>query len=206
MKKEDFLKKNNSGEFSRKYTETNFITRKLIENFYLAIKNIAPKDDVKKVLEVGCGHGFSTKYIREIFRGATVEASDYQDYLIEDAKINNPDINISKESIYELNRLKDSFNLVLSLEVMEHLEDPERALEEIERVTNNYCILSVPNEPLWRFLNVLRGKYLKNFGNTEGHINHWSKKSFIKFVEKHFDVVDVKTPLPWIVILAKKRK
>ena len=36
----------------------------------------------------------------------------------------------------------------------------------------------MPREPLWRGLNMARGAYLKDLGNTPGHVNHWSKRSF----------------------------
>ena len=42
-----------------------------------------------------------------------------------------------------------------------------------------YLLVCVPREPLWRGLNMARGAYLKDLGNTPGHLNHWSKRSFV---------------------------
>ena len=39
-----------------------------------------------------------------------------------------------------------------------------------------HLLVSVPREPLWRALNVARGAYLRELGNTPGHVNHWSKR------------------------------
>ena len=95
--------------------------------------------------------------------------------------------------------------MVFLLEVLEHLDYPEIALEELKRISKRYLILGVPREPLWRFLNMCRFKYLKDFGNTPGHLNHWSKKSIIKLIEKKFGkVISVESVIPWTIILAEK--
>ncbi|WP_207642472.1 hypothetical protein, partial [Desulfosporosinus sp. I2] len=69
----------------------------------------------------------------------------------------------------------------------------------------NHIILSVPREPLWRILNLARGKYIPDLGNTPGHIQHWSKKSFLRLVNRYFDVLEVKSPLPWTMVLCRIR-
>ncbi|MES2223531.1 MAG: class I SAM-dependent methyltransferase [Patescibacteria group bacterium] len=198
-------KNRNITQFTDKYEFTNPITRAILDNFFKAVLSLCPKK-TNKVLEVGCGAGYSTKILYEHIKPETFHASDIDPELVKLAKERTPQITAEKESIYELPHKDNSFDLVFTLEVLEHLEDPEKALKELKRVTNKYIIVSVPHEPIWRILNMLRGKYLKHFGNTEGHINHWSKRSFTKLVGKHFKVIKVKTPLPWIVILAEKNE
>ena len=100
--------------------------------------------------------------------------------------------------------LHSTFDLVMSSEVLEHLEDPEKAINEVKRVTKKYCVFSVPNEPWWRIANMLRGAYLRDFGNTPGHIQHWSKRSFKKFLKKHFKNVKVKNSLLWNLAICEK--
>jgi ubiquinone/menaquinone biosynthesis C-methylase UbiE len=112
---------------------------------------------------------------------------------------------ISQESIYQLNRADGSFDMVVCLEVLEHLEDPMAALRELHRVSRRDVILSVPREPLWCWLNMMRGKYCASGGNTPGHIQHWSKSAFADFVGACFSVQAVATPLPWTIVLATKR-
>lgn len=196
---------NNEEDFSGKYLKSNFLVGKLLRNFFRSIEKITDDIKVQKVLEVGCGPGFSTQYLSHIFQGVHFEASEYREDLVKETQERNPDIKVVRESIYELRRAHDSFDLVLALEVFEHLENPEQALQEIKRVTSKYCLLSVPNEPLWRILNMCRLAYLKDFGNTPGHINHWSTKAFAEFVGKEFEVKEVKTPLPWNLVLAEKK-
>ena len=190
--------------FSDKYLKSNFIIKKLIENFYESIKDIFFEIEVDKILEVGCGSGFSTQYLREFLKDKNFEASEYGADLVKEAQKRNPGVKIQQESIYELKRDSNSFDLIVALEVLEHLQDPESALRELHRVTSKYCLISVPQEPLWRILNICRFEYLKDLGNSPGHLQHWSKKQFSKFVSNYFKVEKMKTSLPWLIILGKK--
>ncbi|MDP2946942.1 MAG: class I SAM-dependent methyltransferase [Nanoarchaeota archaeon] len=191
-------------KLAEKYLKAKTIGRGLIDNFYRTIENILKEIGVESILEVGCGPGFSTLYLSKFFRARKFEASDVDFKIVKEARGRNPLIDITQESIYKLKRANNSFDLVISLETLEHLERPEKALKELKRVTKNYCLLSVPREPLWRLLNVMRGKYCKNLGNTPGHINNWSKKKFIDLLGKYFKIKKIKTPLPWLVVLVQK--
>jgi len=68
-----------------------------------------------------------------------------------------------------------------------------------------WAIVSVPREPLWRALNLARLKYVGALGNTAGHLNHWSRRSFVDFLERRFDVVEVRSPIPWTMALCRAR-
>ena len=192
-------------DFSGKYLKTNFVTSFLLDNFFGSIAKItAGLPEVRTVLEVGCGPGFSTVKLQEMLPKATFEASDIEASLVQEAQKRNPDIKITQESIYSLPRQNKAFDLVFCLEVLEHLEKPELALVELHRVSSRYVLLSVPCEPIWRILNMVRLKYLKNLGNTPGHLNHWTKPQFASLVSAQFKVKRITTSLPWIIILAEK--
>lgn len=186
-----------------KYTDANFITRRLVDNFFCTVACLVP-DEARRVLEVGCGKGFSTQYLMKLLPGRYFEASDSDNNLVVSAQERNPQIQFSQESIYELKREKNSFDIVVALEVFEHLQDPSLALREMMRVSSRYVIISVPNEPLWRVLNFLRGKYVFRLGNTPGHINHWTPRGIEGLVGKHCRVIRRQNPFPWTVLLAAK--
>lgn len=197
--------------FRHKY-ETNKAGQKLIDGYFAAVKRLLRPllKNKKKInaLEIGCGEGYSTKRLRDMLPiNVELEASEFVKAQISAAKKLNPGLLITAESVYDLKRSDNSLDIVFLLEVLEHLDYPEKALKEISRVTRpgGYLILGVPREPLWRVINMARGKYLKDFGNTTGHLNHWSKKSLIAHVEQNFDqVIDAESPLPWTIVLAKK--
>lgn len=201
-------------DFHHKYTEegSGLIGSKLLDGYFDAVQSLVNEADLKggKALEVGCGAGFSTKRLKKMLPSKVeLEASEYVEQLLPDARKLNPGMRITAESVYELKRKDESLDLVFLLEVLEHLDYPETALQELSRVVKpgGYLILGVPREPLWRVLNMARLKYLKDFGNTTGHLNHWSKKSLIKHVSENFhDVIEVRSPLPWTLVLARKPK
>ncbi len=192
-------------DFQKKYTKSNQLERIIISNFYKSLAQISAHLQVKSILELGSGHGYSTQYIKKYFPHSLIEGSDLDPTLLIDAQKINQGIIFSEQSVYNIKKPNNSFDLIICLEVLEHLENPTKALEEIHRVSSNYCILSVPNEPLWRMLNILRGSYWSSLGNTPGHINHWSPKKFIKLVDRYFEIAEYKKPMPWTIVLGRKK-
>jgi len=195
----------NQEVYQDKYFQNNFFVDLLIKNFFRSIEDIFETVKVKNVLETAAGYGFSTEKISSFLGDADFQASELRRELVRESQKRNPLLKINQESLYDLKRKDNQFDMVIALEVLEHLKKPELALRELHRVTSCYCLLSVPNEPLWSFLNICRLKYLKNWGNTPDHCQKWSKKKFKKFLSPYFEIKMVKSPLPWIIILAKKK-
>jgi hypothetical protein len=71
------------------------------------------------------------------------------------------------------------------------------------RVAGRWLIVSVPREPLWRALNVARGAYLRELGNTPGHLNHWSRGAFVGLLGGYGQVVEIRSPFPWTMLLVR---
>ena len=62
-----------------------------------------------------------------------------------------------------------------------------------------------PREPLWRVLNLIRGRYPRDLGNTPGHLQHWSTPAFLALLQEHVEVIELCTPLPWTMALCRVR-
>jgi ubiquinone/menaquinone biosynthesis C-methylase UbiE len=163
--------------YKEKHANSNVLIKKILQNFFVKIQKIVwpIKSKLYNILEIGCGHGYSTYELSKIFNTPSLEAPDLHPVLVQDAKLQNPDVKITNEFVYNLNWDDASFDLVIILKVLEHLQFPDQALAELCRVSKKYCIISVQNEPLWRNLNMARGYYWNEFGNSPGHVNHWSK-------------------------------
>lgn len=189
-------------EYERlKYETRNFIAKKLIQCFHKTIIKILLDLDYKFLHEVGCGDGYNMQVITSV-KKAQYSGSDIEEGALVLAKQRNPKVNFLKTSVYNLPFKENSFDMVVASQMLEHLDRPQDALQEIKRVTKKYCLLSVPNEPIWRILNMLRGEHWNNLGNFSEHINHWSKKAFINLINQYFEIDVIKTPLPWIIIVA----
>lgn len=201
-------------DFGKKYTEdgSGKLGKMFLDGYFAAVLYLLNQSGISKgkAIEIGCGEGFSTFRINKFLpQKIELSASEYVKKLIPKAQKLNPEVKITQESIYELKHKDKTFDIVFLLEVLEHLDYPKIALKEIKRVLKDdgVLVLGVPREPLWHILNMTRGKYIKDFGNTPGHLNHWSSTSLEKFIEKNFGpVIAKKRPLPWTLVLAKKHE
>lgn len=192
----NYLKHQNSNPI-QKYLINNFY-----ENLFAVIKPLRPI----RVLDVGCGEGFTLKKLEEKKIGKKNEGIDYSADAIKIGKKIYPGLSLSRGDVYSLDHNDNSFDLVICTEVLEHLENPVKAVREIKRVASKYIVFSVPNEPFFILANFLRGKYFKNFGNHPEHINHWSAWGFEKFLKKQgVSIIKRKHPFAWTLLLTKKQ-
>lgn len=193
-----------TGNFYNKYGSSNFIVKKIMDGFFQSLESSIRLVSPVKCLDVGCGEGHLTSHVKKRFSPVEIKGIDIGDDVIETAKRQYPDIDFQVGNIYALPFPDNSFDLVLGCEVLEHVNDPVSGLRELIRVSSSYCLVSVPREPIWRICNMLRGKYLNSFGNTPGHIKHWSRKDFIDFVSCYAKIKLVTSPFPWTMILCEK--
>jgi 2-polyprenyl-3-methyl-5-hydroxy-6-metoxy-1,4-benzoquinol methylase len=191
-----------------KYGSRNPIVNWIMRKFHVTISDFIIKANPETIHEVGCGEGY---WVIEWYKqGFKARGSDFSSHVISTAQRNAQEQGLSPKlfktrSIHDLIPNQDSANLIVCCEVLEHLENPETALQRLNSVLDKHLILSVPREPLWRILNMMRGKYLASAGNTPGHIQHWSRSEFVNLVSKFFDIVEIQCPLPWTMLLCRRR-
>jgi len=197
---------NIEGNYYNKYESTNPLVCMIMNGFLSALLDLAKKCGAESSYEVGCGEGKLSAYLSK--NGFSVRGSDVGTEVVEEANRAAGALDGLKpfivKNIYDMNR-SDTADLMLCCEVMEHLETPERALRKLSEIAPAFVLFSVPREPLWRLLNMLRGKYFLSLGNTPGHIQHWSTRSFIDLVGKYFEIIQIRNPVPWTMILCKKK-
>jgi ubiquinone/menaquinone biosynthesis C-methylase UbiE len=193
-----------TGNTYDKYASTNPIERRLMAGFFAALDAALPADAPATVLEVGVGEGEVSARVRERWPGATVVGADLPDDDLAGSWRQRGMTGLFAD-IARLPFPAKAFDLVLAIEVLEHVPDPDAALAELARLARGHLVLSVPREPIWRVANMARGKYLGALGNTPGHIQHWSRRGFVAQVGAHVEVVTVRTPFPWTMIGARAR-
>ncbi len=191
-----------------KYGASNPIVRWMMQGFARDLSDLVAKASPTTVHEVGCGEGYWV--LKWHAAGISARGSDFSNQVIDLARVNAKNQSISPTlfnvgSIYDMDPVRDSADLVVCCEVLEHLENPEDGLRALQRIVGRHLIVSVPREPIWCVLNLARGKYVKSLGNTPGHIQHWSKGGFIMLVSKYFDVLEVKSPFPWTMLLCRPK-
>ncbi|MBP7583250.1 MAG: class I SAM-dependent methyltransferase [Spirochaetes bacterium] len=196
-----------AGNLCDKYTTRNPIYRMIMSGYFRDVRELVDgvKDDISTASEIGCGEGYLASYLSSLGI-PSVRGCDFSERIIRVARERNSGKGISYhvKSIYDIGRA-EAADLVVCCEVLEHLNDPDSALDSLHGVTGKYCLMSVPREPLWRALNLARGRYLSSLGNTPGHIRHWSSRSFLRFVSRRFKVLEVRRPIPWTMVLCEKK-
>lgn len=188
-----------------KYNTKNPVSRYLVGNFYKNISDLLQSINYNSLIDLGCGEGFLLQSNSDIVSGKECYAMDLDPEELKDAERNIPFCHLFEASIYNVPKDDEFVDLVICTEVLEHLEDPEKALKEIHRLGSKYAILSVPREPLWRILNMVRGKYWSAMGNPPDHINHWNPRQFKRLVSKHFELIECRQPTPWTILLLRKK-
>lgn len=197
------------GNYYNKYESGSSIVSYIMSKFNCSLASLlALTAPSTSVYEVGCGEG----YLAEVYTALNFRASgsDISERCVKMANERFADTDYANsfhvKNVYDLEKsdINDA-DIVLCCEVLEHLEEPLKALEVLAALNASWYIFSVPREPIWRVLNMCRGRYISSLGNTPGHLQHWSKSSFLTFIEKHFEIVAFKTPLPWTMLLCKSK-
>lgn len=194
-----------AGNYYDKYRTRNPIARALMHGFLGAFDRLSKIAPVDSALEIGCGEGELS--IRLARRGLSVRACDIAPEVVDEARQRAAAAEV--EISFEAKPIQDMAGsqgapLVVCCEVLEHLDDPNAGLDILAQLASPWLLCSVPREPVWRVLNMARGKYWSELGNTPGHVNHWSRSGFLTFLKRRFDVVEVASPLPWTMALCRR--
>jgi SAM-dependent methyltransferase len=194
-----------AGNIYPKYTTSNPVARRLVDNFIATLQELVRQTGAQEIHEVGCGEGHLSMLLAAY--GLRVRGCDLSPGAIAAARQRSRrqglDIPFEIANLYDLLPERHGAPLVLCCEVLEHVPDPERALAVLKALARPYLIVSVPREPLWRVLNLARGRYWRALGNTPGHLQHWSAPAFLSLLQDHLEVVELRTPLPWTMALCR---
>lgn len=181
-----------------KFQTGNPVVQRLIGRFYEQVEEIVRPIAPATVLDAGCGEGETLDRLGELMPVGAV-GIDLNQQSVEFAARRLPDATIRRADLLALPFGDRSFELVLCLEVLEHLPDPAAGLAELVRVSTGEIVVSVPHEPWFRLGSLARGKYLRTWGNHPEHVNHWNPRSFHSFLAAQTEVVEIRTSMPWII-------
>jgi 2-polyprenyl-3-methyl-5-hydroxy-6-metoxy-1,4-benzoquinol methylase len=194
-----------TGNTYDKYGSTNPVVKRLMAGFERTLDELFTEAAPSTILDVGCGEGVLTERWARRTPGRVV-GIDLDDPLLhaEWAKRQVPNLEYRVMKAENLPFGDGEFELAAAIEVLEHVPDPEHTVAEMARVASKHLLVSVPREPLWRGLNMARGAYLRELGNTPGHLNHWSKRGFVSLLSQHGKVVETRSPFPWTMLLVQR--
>jgi 2-polyprenyl-3-methyl-5-hydroxy-6-metoxy-1,4-benzoquinol methylase len=194
-----------TGNTYDKYGSANPLVKRMMAGFERTLDELMGCAAPGSLLDVGCGegvlvHGWAQRMPRARVVGIDLEEESIQAGWSE-RQAANLEYRVMKAE--NLPFTDGEFELACAIEVLEHVPDPEHTLAEMARCASRHLLVSVPREPLWRMLNMARGAYLRELGNTPGHLGHWSKRSFVRLLERHGEVVQARSPFPWTMLLVR---
>jgi SAM-dependent methyltransferase len=194
-----------TGNTYDKYGSENPVVKKLMAGFHASLDELWGIAQPRSVLDVGCGEGVLTRDWAERLGDRRIVGIDLDDPKLraEWDKRARPNLEYRAEEATRLSFGDGEFDMATAIEVLEHVPEPEETLREMARVAERYLLVSVPREPIWRMVNMARGAYWKSFGNTPGHVNHWSKVSFKSLLTQYGAVEEMRSPFPWTMLLVR---
>ena len=192
------------GNHTQKYTARNpairWLTGRWVANLDQLFAHVDAPGPVGRALEVGCGEGVIADKLTAASARSSPSTCPTPGSGPTGAAIDGP--RFLHASAHELPFADDQFDVVVAAEVLEHLPDPDKGLQEMARVGRRHLVLSVPREPIFRSCNLAAGRYVRDLGNTPGHLNHWTRRGFVRFVSQVAEVREVTSPFPWTTIWA----
>jgi len=194
-----------TGNTYDKYGSSNPVVKRLMTGFQASLDQLWERAAPESVLDVGCGEGVLTAEWAERLGDGRIVGIDLDDPKLraEWERRARPNLEFRAEEASSLSFAAGEFDMATAIEVLEHVPEPEATLAEMSRVARRWLLVSVPREPLWRALNMARGAYLRELGNTPGHLNHWSRRAFASLLSRHGAVEEARSPFPWTMLLVR---
>jgi 2-polyprenyl-3-methyl-5-hydroxy-6-metoxy-1,4-benzoquinol methylase len=195
-----------TGNTFDKYGSTNPVVRRLMARFERTLDELFTAAAPESILDVGCGEGVLTERWAQRLDTGRVVGLDLDDPKLAAEWATRARPNLEFQTLSEGAALPfsdDEFDLAAAIEVLEHVPDPRQTVAEMARVARRHLLVSVPHEPLWRMLNVARGAYVRELGNTPGHVNHWTRRGFVRMLSAYGETIQVRSPFPWTMVLVR---
>jgi len=195
---------------AHKHESRNPIQRLVIARFHRQVVRIVRELRPARILEVGCGEGYVLQALLRAGVSAELHGVDLSPTAVAEARAR-----LGSRATVEVRDARDlaalagaegrRFPLVMMLEVLEHLPDPDAMLPVLEALADPHVLLSVPREPWFSALNLVRLRHVRGLGNHPEHLQRFTRADFVRFVQRRFDVLETPSVFPWTLVLARRR-
>jgi 2-polyprenyl-3-methyl-5-hydroxy-6-metoxy-1,4-benzoquinol methylase len=133
-----------------------------------------------RIADIGCGPGFLLEVLNKTLRKTDVElvGVDFAMAATVQASRRNPNAHFCTSDVRALSLRPSTFDLVLCVETLEHLRDPDPALAGLANICRNsgHIIVTVPDGTLDKW---------------DGHENYWSQADLHKLLSASIGVPNI---------------
>ncbi len=181
--------------------------RWMVRRFHKSVVRLVKTTGASHILDAGCGEGFTLHELHADGIQAAMLGADLSHTALAWNRANQ--MSPSPLIIADVRHLPFSpnkFDLVICLEVLEHVPDATAGLSELLRVARDYVLVSVPHEPFFRGANLLRGRYLRRLGNNPEHLHTYSGHALRRLLSAQAEVAWHGYSFPWQIALARKKR
>ena len=190
-----------------KYNNPNPLHRLSLSRFHAALASELGALAPRSILDFGCGEAFTLDELARL--GVAVEnyeGVDLRTDALDAARVRWPELRFSCADILDTAFDGKRYDVILALEVMEHLYEPARVLKRLVELTEKALVISVPHEPWFQLVNLMRGRDFIRLGNHPEHVQHWNSRTFADFISPYAEVVSVRRSFPFILATARPRR
>lgn len=187
-----------------KFQTSNPVVRRLIDRFYATLGSVVSTLEYESLLDAGCGEGETIARLAGRLPDRVAGVDIRADCVAYTGR-RFPGMEVSQQDVRELPFASGAFDLVICLEVLEHLDEPAAALSELSRVSRRDLVISVPHEPWFRIGSLIRGKHLSRLGNHPEHLQQWSRRKLEAFLAPRVEVVSLTGSFPWQIAHCRSR-
>jgi len=176
-----------------KYESRNPLKRLLLERFLRRTRAAIPADP-ETILDLGVGEGLFWEEPRDsLLVGVDIRF----EALV--ASRDRATLTPVCASADHLPYVRNAFDFVIAIEILEHLQEPKRAVAEISRVAQRGALITVPWEPWFSLLLLGAGQHLRRLGREPEHVQAFGPREFLRLLKPHFERVAIQTCFPWLV-------
>jgi 2-polyprenyl-3-methyl-5-hydroxy-6-metoxy-1,4-benzoquinol methylase len=191
----------------QKYANRNVVHQYVLQRFLDAAHREISRLSPGSILDFGCGEGFFLKAMQDrgLPEDCRVTGIDARDAALAVAREMCPGFTFENRDLFHLTPEEYQYDLVMAIEVLEHLPEPAPFLQHLIRLSRGHILLTVPYEPWFRFMNFLRGRDLARLGNHPEHVNHWSRAGFGSWAASYVAIDRLYSVFPWVVLVGRNK-
>lgn len=128
--------------------------------------------EFRSVLDFGCGEGTLLKMIAQAYPNVSLAGSELSETAMHFCREQLPRANLLHLDIVQNDESGLSYDLIILVQVLEHLKDDLAALRKLKTMCRGYVLISVP------------GGELDDHAKKNGHYRHYTKDGLVQKMEQ----------------------